>query len=245
MKVHAQIKGILSKTFLPTHVDATLKHFSTSLRKYETRDWEGAALKAGKFVESVAKCLMVYCQRPVPKGRAFKAGKELRDLEKLDSKLYNETVRIVIPKACIFVYEVVNNRGGRHDPDEIDANEMDIRVVLPIISWVLAEMIRFATKGNDLQQAAVLIETLSRKSYPFFEEIGGRYYINIDNISAPCVALLLLYYRYPSRFSRKELIESVTRHNFKQHTARVAVERLRPFVDIKNEQLKLRSIGRQ
>lgn len=238
-----QVKALLVQKFETRHIDACLKHFVAAREKYIAEDWDGVALKAGKFVEAVTKALMISCGKTVPTGRHFQAGRELRQLELLST--YPDVLRIVIPKACIFIYEVVNNRGGRHDATDIDANAMDATVVIPLISWVLAEMVRFCSAGGDINAAMTLIEELTKKLYPYFEDIDGRSYVNIDNLKASELALLLLYKSYPKRMVRQDLVDAVRRHGATASAANTAVHRLKNVVDDENGKWKLRGTGRQ
>ncbi len=244
MKSASQAKTLLVREFDARHVDASLRHFSAAIEKFAVRDWDGVALKAGKFIESVTKALMTYCGKTVGNLRQLKVGQELRQLENLSGTTYSDVVRIVIPKACIFVYEVVNNRGGRHDAHDIDANEMDATAVVPVISWVLAEMVRFCGK-TDTATAAALIDELINKTYPYFENIDGRSYINIKGLRPGEVALLLLYSLYPRRVNRQELVGLVQRHGVSNTAANTAVHRLKYFIDDDDGNWKLRGIGRQ
>jgi len=238
-----QVRTLLVQKFEPRHIDSCLKHFTAAMEKFVAEDWDGVALKAGKFVEAVTKTLMIGCGKAIPNGRHFKAGNELRQLEPLGT--YSDVLRIVIPKACIFIYEIVNNRGGRHDATDIDANTMDATVIVPMLSWVLAEMVRFCSKGGDANVAMTLIDELTNKLYPYFEHIDGRTYVNVKKLKAPEVALLLLYDTYPKRMKRQDLVEAVTRHGSTVNAANIAVHRLKHTVDDDNDQWKLRGIGRQ
>lgn len=245
-----QVKALLKQEFEARHVDACLKHFKDATEKYGLEEWDTVALKAGKFVEAATKALMVYCGKTVLAGRKFKAGKELKALEQaqINGAAAPDTVRIVIPKACIFIYEVVNNRGGRHDAGEIDANSMDAKTVIPLMSWVLAEMVRFCSKGGDMDSAMALIDELTDKIYPYFEEIDGRTYVSIDGLNPGEYALLLLYYTYPKRIKRQDLVERVKAHmkgGKKKSTADTAVHRLKDIIDDRDGNWKLRSTGRQ
>lgn len=76
-----EIKAILIPTFPAKHIDSLLKYFLDGAKKYRSSDWEGVGVKAGKFVEAAAKCLMVYCSQSVPTARKFKAGVALKNLE--------------------------------------------------------------------------------------------------------------------------------------------------------------------
>lgn len=238
-----KVAAILGRKFDTRHVGALLKHFLTATEKFAIDDWDGVATNAGKFVEAVAKSLMVSCGKPIGPARKFKAGNELRQLESVGTA--PDTLRIVLPKACLFIYEIANNRGGRHDADEIESNVIDSNVIVQTMSWVLAEMVRFAAPSADVHAANAIISELSEKRFPYLESIGGRPYVNIPGLSAREVALLLLYFSYPSRMSRLELIKQVSRHGTTKHAAEVAVHRLRSFVDDSNNDWQLRGLGRQ
>lgn len=240
-----EVKSLLIKKFDAKAIDAALKHFDAVSGKFIQEDWDGVALKAGKFVEAVTKALMVHCGKAIPNSRSFKAGLELQQLQHADKIPYSETVRIVIPKACLFVYEIVNNRGGRHDASDVDANPMDAAVIVPIVSWIIAEMVRFCSTDGSTETATNLIEELTNKIYPFFEEIDGRTYVNIAGLKAPDLALLLSYESYPERIGRQELTKAIMRHGVKESAARMAISRLKNVFDDDDGELKLRAVGRQ
>jgi len=246
MTARDQVGNILVPIFPSKHLTPLLKYFDEAIKKYRENDWEGVALKAGKFVEAVTKSLLVYCKKDIPRARVFKAGNLLKSLEQLDSSLYHDTIRIMIPKSCLFIYEIVNNRGGRHDSDDIDANEMDAKAIIPSMSWVLAEMVRYASSGSsNPAEALTLIEKITEKIYPFFEDIDGRTYININGMSGKDIAISILYFKYPRRILRQELIDSVVRHGLRKNAADVSVHRIKNLVDDDNGMWKLRGLGLQ
>lgn len=240
-----EIKKILITIFPQKHVGALISYFTDGIREYQNKNWETVGIKSGKFVEAATKCLMAYCAQPIPPARQFKAGIELRKLESLSST-YSEIIRIVIPKACLFIYEVVSNRGARHDSDGIDANETDAKAVIPLLSWIISEMIRFSILGtSNPPNISALVESLSEKICPFSEEIDGRPYVNLDGISATKVGLLLLCFKYPYRIERQKLVEAIQRHGFKKNASEIAVHRLKNLVDDDVGEWQLRNIGRQ
>ncbi len=236
-------KAILDTKFDRERVTALLSHFDLMLEKFVEGDDEGVLVKAGKFVEAVTKALMIHCGKPLPPSRKFQAGVELRALEQLPASGHSDIVRIAIPKACLYVYEIASNRGGRHDSSDIDANQMDVRVVVPTLSWILAEMVRYSNGTHDTNEAMSIIDELTKKKYPYFEKIDGRTYLNLKNTSAPNVAILLLYDAYPERIDRGELIAAIRRHGHKGSTADVAVTRILDQVDEVGGTLKLRLSG--
>ena len=85
------------------------------------------------------------------------------------------------------------------------------------------------------------------KRYPDIEDIDGRLYVNLDGLSAPDITLLVLERKYPARFSRDELLETLLRHDgVKKSNAQVAMTRIKKYIDDDGKgNLKLRANGRQ
>ena len=223
------------------HVDAAVKHFGRMVQDYQQSEWDDANAKAGKFVEAVLKALVTEAGETPASGKAFKAGTILDTIDKKTA--LPDSLRLTIPRACRFVYEIASNRGARHDADEIEANEMDAKAVMALCSWILAEMVSYSQKGMELDEAKKAVDGLMRRKYPFMEEIDGRVYWDIAN-SACEAALLILYGVYPKRMSEEPLARQVARHGYSQNNANVAVQRIRTRVDNDGHgNLKLRSLG--
>lgn len=171
------------------HADAAVKHFDRVVQDFQKSEWDDANAKAGKFVEAVLKALVIEAGETPASGKAFKAGIILDTIEKKTA--LPDPLRLTIPRACRFVYEIASNRGARHDADEIQANEMDAKAVLALCSWILAEMVSYSQKGMELDEAKQAVESLMRRKYPFMEVIDGRVYCDIAK-SAREAALLIL-----------------------------------------------------
>ncbi len=154
-------------------------------------------------------------------GGAFRAG-SIMDLLVSETTL-SDSLRLTIPRACRFVYEIASNRGARHDADEVAANEMDANATVALCSWVLAEMVSHSQKGMDLDDAKAAVDGLIRRKYPFMEQIDGRVYVDIAN-SAREAALLILHGFFPKRMSEESLATSVARHGYSVANAAMAVK---------------------
>lgn len=245
LTIEKKVKAILEQKFDKVYIEAILKHFIDSKRKYQGSDWEGSILKSGKFVEAVTKAFIKFCGKTPPRTRSFRAGNFLRNFEQ-EPVTIDDTIRIVIPKCCLFIYEIASNRGARHDSDGIDPNEIDDSATDILNSWILGELIRFSSKRNkNPEEARDLVDALTGKTYPFFEEIDDRFYINIDGLSAEKTAMLILYGRYPRRTSEDFLRELIERHGFSSENAKMAFRRIKYLCDINATGLKLRGLGRQ
>lgn len=231
---------LLQPTFAVTHVRAALKHFQAMTVELQQGAWEEAIGKGGKFVEAALKALYVHAGKTLPPARQFKAGSVMNDLEKLPAGSLDDSIRLTVPRACRFIYDIASNRGARHDPAEIDPNEMDARAVVAGASWVLAEILRYAQKGTvDVARVQQLVEGLTQRQYPLIEDVDGRVYFHVRDASARDVALLSLWHKHPGRTTETELAAAVMRHHFKKANARTAVQRLGRLVD-RDEQGRLR-----
>lgn len=236
----ADLEQLLQAKFAAKHVRAGLKHFQAMTAEFQQSAWEEAIGKGGKFVEAVLKALYVHAEKTLPSARDFKAGKLMTELEQLPAGSFDDSIRVTIPRACRFVYDIASNRGARHDPGEIDPNEMDARAVVAGTSWVAAEMLRYAQKGAlDTARVQELVDRLTQRKYPLIEDVDGRVYFHVPGASARGVALLSLWHKHPGRMTEGELVAAVMRHHFTEKNAKVAAGRLGHLVD-RDEQGRLR-----
>ena len=242
-----EIVDLLSARLLRERVTPVVKHYHEMMGELQKAHWESATVKAGKFVEAVLKCLWEHCGNSVPPDKQFKADLIINGLAQNSPAGTHDSIRLTIPRACRFVYEVASNRGARHDSSELDPNVMDANGVSSTCSWILAELVRYSQKGLvSPPRASALVSKLTEKRYPLFEEIDGRLYFADTKLGARKIALLLLAYRYPQRIGEEELVLSVMRHGETRGNARTGVTRLAPVVDDDGAgNLKLRSPGLQ
>lgn len=243
------ISQLLSDRFTARkHAEALVKHFNGAVDEYHKGEWEKSLSKAGKFIEAALKALLAEAGLPPQAGRQFKVDRAITDLGGIPHTAgLDETIRITIPRCCRFIYDVTSNRGGRHDPDEIDANEMDATGVLGCAAWVLAEMVRYSQQKRDPAEAKAAVDDLMKRRYPFVEEIDGRVYVDLKSAkSARDLGLVILWQKGTKRINREDLIHSIRRQrrSVTLKNARVAVSRLADVVDEDDHaNLRLRSSG--
>lgn len=228
----SDVSSLLVPAFSTKHIKAALTHFTNAVNDFGQGDWEDSIAKSGKFVEAMLKAVATHCGVPFESGRKFKADAVMNALGQLVHGSYDDSLRLLIPRACRVIYDIASNRGARHDPDEIDPNSMDANLVMAVSAWILAEAIRNAQKGVvDPSQARELVESLVEKKYPVVEEVEGRIYLHAKKKSAVDVGLVILARRYPRRVSRDNLIEAIKRNGFTLANAKVATGRVAKFVD--------------
>lgn len=223
------VEEMLKDTFEAKHVKAAVLHFDKVVSEFQLGEWEKSIAKGGKFIEAVLKMVWVRAGETVPSGRAFKADTLINQLQN-KTALTDDGLRLTVPRACRVIYDIASNRGGRHDPDEVDPNVMDATVVLGNSQWILAELVRHSQKGaTHPNEAAEQVDALTKRRYPFFEDIDGHLYSEVGD-SAREVGLMILFY-HGKRMSRDELQKSIVRHRFTENNANLAIKRLAGVVD--------------
>lgn len=228
----AELEQLLQAKFGAKHVRAALKHFQAMTAEFQQGAWEEAIAKGGKFVEAALKALYLHTGKTLPPARQFKAGRVMDDLERLPAAAHDDSVRLTIPRACRFAYDIASNRGARHDPAEVDPNEMDARAVVAGTAWIAAEMLRYAQKGAmDPERVRDFVDGLTQRQYPLVEDVDGRVYFHVRGASAREVALMSLWHKHPGRMGEGDLIAAVMRHQFTRDNAAKAVRRLGRVVD--------------
>ena len=241
------VLSILEANFKKQGVKKLITYFSKSIREFEQGSWESALEQSGKFVETTIKLIWDFAEETPPKSKAFKVGAYAQRIMQLDSiKIPSNGIRLQIPRACLFLYDIVSNRGGRHASDEFNPNEMDAMTVSALCSWILAELIRFCASNTiSPDEAKKIVESVVVRRYPFFEEIEGRVYVDgKKHKSATQCALMILYKKFPKRMKRVELIEAIIRHKYRKNSLNFG--RLLPFIDLdENRDILLRETGRR
>ncbi|PIS29898.1 hypothetical protein COT42_04135 [Candidatus Saganbacteria bacterium CG08_land_8_20_14_0_20_45_16] len=245
MKTSKEVSSLLKKHYGHKHVDSILKHFEEAISCFRRGDWEKSIIRSSKFVEAVIKLICVFANIPVPSQRQIKFNQLVLEIQKLNSLVLDDALRLQITRAFSFVYDVASNRGARHDQNEIDPNEMDATVNCSVCSWVLAELFRLSSKGAlDIAQASLLVDGLIERQYPIFDNIDGRIYIkrNMYNGATEC-ALFILYYLGGKRISKEELFGQLDNNGINRKS--VNFGRLKPYVDIGNDGMVIRSSGKE
>lgn len=104
----------------------------------------------------------------------------------------DRSMRFLIPKALLGIYEVRNNRNVGHVRSDVVANHMDATLVHATASWVLAELIRIFHNVTTTE-AQQTVDALVERKVPLIWEIGSTRRVLVPNMPAADKALVLLY----------------------------------------------------
>ena len=172
--------------------------------------WDAAGLSAGKFCESVFRFLQneftgayIAFGKHIP-NFADECGK----LIKLPSTVGNESTRIIIPRALIYLYTLRGKRGIGHVGGDVEANQIDMATIVRICDWIICELIR-VYHNLSLEEAQAIVDALSQRELPFIWHIAGKKRVLKTGLSYRQQTLLLLYTETDTGVLTEDLCEWV------------------------------------
>lgn len=156
--------------------------------------YEAAGLSVGKFCEVILRVLQekltgTYSRFGV---RIQNFADECNTLMSAPVGRGNESERVVMPRALVYMYTMRNKRGIGHVGGDVDANEIDVTTMAKTADWVVCELIRI-NHGLSLEEAQDLVDGLSVRYLPMIWEVAGKKRVLKLGLPAKDQALLLLY----------------------------------------------------
>ena len=171
---------------------------TSSFLELKKRSREGkldaAGLSAGKFCEAVLRLLQQEVKASyTPFGKQIPNFADVcREIISGTSTTVPESLRVIVPRALVFVYTMRNKRGIGHVGGDVDANGIDLATMVRVVDWIVCELIRHY-HGLSLEEAQDIVDNLALREIPDIWEVGGRKRVLRDGLSKQDEALLLLY----------------------------------------------------
>jgi len=146
--------------------------FNSIIQNYLESCWRPSELSAGLFCEIVYTTLHGHAA-----GRFAARASKPRDFVSACRALESNThvprsFQILIPRMLPPLYEVRNNRGVGHTGGDVDPNFMDSTVVVAMVKWVLAELIR-VFHDVPVNEAQTIVDSLAEITLPLIWSEGG------------------------------------------------------------------------
>jgi hypothetical protein len=103
-----------------------------------------------------------------------------------------ESLRIIMPRALVFLYTLRNKRGIGHEGGDVDANEIDAAVCVRTADWCLSELIR-VVHTLSLEEAQALLDAIAERNVPQVWAIAGVKRVLDPTLKTREQVLVLLY----------------------------------------------------
>jgi hypothetical protein len=183
----ASLDGTLVDELLAAHAEAKHNFYLGGLRLAE--------VEAGRFCEAAFRLLeQIAGFTRTPLGRQLDTDRLIGQLGNLPGASHPDAVRLHIPRALRFVYDIRNKRDAAHLGDGIDPNLQDAAAVAGSIDWVLAEFVRLYhhISASDAQQ---LVDMIVTRRAPVVQDFDGFLKVLNPKLKAGDFCLVVLYQR--------------------------------------------------
>ncbi len=202
-KVPSQFRSKLTSTFL-----------DIKKRLAEGKD-ESVGLAAGKFVEVVLRLLQHDLLKSfTPFGQKIPDfAVECRKLIESPKTAGPESLRIVVPRALVFIYTLRNKRGIGHVGGDVDANRIDAMTIARVCDWIMCELIR-VYHDLSLEEAQDLVDSLGQRNVPDIWNVAGKKRILRDGLTFKQQVLLLCYAEQDNTVFAEDIFEWVEYSDF-------------------------------
>ncbi len=204
--------GSIEAGFAAAGMPSVLAHevlaaFTQAKQRFYLNDFMPNAVEGGRFSEAVLRALQWATTgkfTPLADPR-FKADTVITALAGLPAGSHPESVRLHIPRAVRVIYDIRNKRNTAHLSDGIDPNFQDASIVVSILGWVLAELVRLyhSLSANEAQG---IIDALVSREVPLIQVFDGAPRL-LKTLGASDHVLLLVYWSGAGGVDRKVLTE--------------------------------------
>jgi hypothetical protein len=159
--------------------------------------WEPSELNGGKFCEVVYTVVAgalqgAYPAKPSKPPNMVDACRTLEKIKPDAHRVGDRSLRILVPRMLVALYEIRNNRGVGHTGGDVDPNFMDATAVYGMASWTLAELVR-VFHGVSTQEAQETVDVLAERKLTLVWEIGSTRRVQAPKMKKGDQSLVLLY----------------------------------------------------
>lgn len=189
--------------------DALLSNYREIASNYAAHRWEPSELNGGKFCETCYTILDgaisgTFAPKPSKPANMLAACQALEKIPADKSRVGDRSLRVLIPRMIVALYEIRNNRGVGHVGGDVDPNLLDATAVYGMTSWILAELVRIFHSVTT-EEARATVSALVERKTPLIWQIDQTRRVLDSKISKIDQTLLLLH-QIPGWVSDKDLL---------------------------------------
>lgn len=207
--MRAEIQTQLS-AFMPAKlVEELLEAHAEAKRNFYLGGLRLSEVEGGRFCEAAFRILEhATTGQHTPLGVQIATDKLIEGLAKRPRCSVPDSIRLHIPRALRMVYDIRNKRDAAHLADGIDPNLQDSTLVISVLDWVLAELIRLYHKVSP-DEATSIVDLMVTRTAPAIQEFEGFLKVLNPSLSAGDYVLSLLYQSGPQGADFRELYQWV------------------------------------
>ncbi len=208
----ASLEADLIKTFPVDVISKLIDEYLGIKHSFFLRQFKPAELDAARFCECVLR-LIEYLDSGTftPLGQQLGTENIIRRAE--NNVGLTDGIRFLIPRLTRVLLDVRNKRNVAHVGMEVDPNYSDSLLVTHAADWILIELIRNYHTIN-IDEARKIVESINQVKVPIIAEVDGFVRVQNTSLKNDEKALIILYYKQPSKVTDKDLCTWVRYSNF-------------------------------
>lgn len=204
--------------------DPLIKAYRDIASNFAEHRWEPSELNGGKFSEVVITILSGAIAGNFPsaptKPSNMKQACLALEQQQNSSAVGDRSLRILIPRTLLPLYEIRNNRGVGHVGGDVSPNLMDATAVYAMSSWIMAELVRiFHAVSTSEAQAAV--DALLERKLPLIWAPNEKLRRVLDTTLSASDQTLLVLHQHPSWLDEDDLLKSIEYSNSSLFRSRI------------------------
>ncbi|RNL49765.1 hypothetical protein [Pedobacter jejuensis] len=206
-KLSEALSGI-SEEFREQIIDVYIEIKKRQVKSFFNDELDTVGLSSGKFCETVFRMIQKEVTgsfTPFDK-HISNFPQELTKIIMAPAGAINESLRVIIPRALMFIYTLRNKRGIGHVGGDVEANQIDIGTIVKSVDWVVCELIRIY-HNLPLEKAQLIVDSLNLKILPDLWNIDGKRRVLKSGLKFKEKIILLLYNELKNKASLEELFE--------------------------------------
>jgi hypothetical protein len=171
-----------------------IERYGTLKSAYTNGQHDACGLRAGHFAEVLIRVLQHELTGSyTPLGQQLRRfDQEVDAVSQTPKPSGPESLRIIIPRALLFLSTLRNKRGIGHEGGDVDANEIDAATCVRVADWCLSELIR-VVHTVSLEEAQALLDAIAEREVPHVWSGAGVKRVLDPSLSAREQVLVLLY----------------------------------------------------
>ncbi len=185
-----------------------IKNYST----LKSQSFEGKHDAIGHQAGRLAEVLLRVLQH-ILTGTHIPLNKDIGNFKTESGKLEStpktsgpEGLRILMPRALLFLYTLRNKRDFGHTGGEVEANEIDSLTAMRIADWCMSELVR-TCHNVPIEDAQLICDAIAERMLPAMWEVLGRKRILNTSLTYRDQTLVLLYSEIEIGVPTEDLIE--------------------------------------
>lgn len=165
----SELKAALGKEVDPQLAEQLIGEATSIEEAFLLRKWKYTELDGGRFAEIAARIIYSVDSGNLSRTKGVDDCLKYVDNEQVPHRFPERQASIHLVKVIRAVYKLRSQRGAVHVSPTYSANEIDSRLIVESVRWLLADLLRIFVI-TDREQVAATVRSLARFPQPIIRQ---------------------------------------------------------------------------